>query len=120
MTWGCWRRSKPTPTPRAWRPERRARRDPCAKLLTRIPGVGALSGWVFLAEVGEIARFPDARHLVSFAGLAPRVRASGGRVHLGPVTKQGSRWLRWLFTEAASGLSPAMSWTAWWRGARHC
>jgi len=80
---------------------RQARRHPGACLLMTVPGIGALTALLFLAEVGDIHRFPNAPCLVSYAGLAPRVRASGERVHLGPISKQGSPWLRWLFTEAA-------------------
>ena len=56
---------------------------------------------VILAEIGEVTRFPDANHLVSYAGLAPRVRSSGGRTRLGGITKQGSSALRWALVEAA-------------------
>ena len=80
---------------------REARRDSRFRLLMTIPGIGSLTAMVFLAEVGDLNRFSDARCLVSYAGLAPRVRASGGHVYLGPITKQGSPALRWLFTEAA-------------------
>jgi len=80
---------------------RQAQDDPRARLLMTIPGIGPLTSLMFLAEVGDVHRFPDARHLVSYAGLAPRVRASGGKVHLGHISKQGSPWLRWVFTEAA-------------------
>jgi transposase len=80
---------------------REARRDSRARLLMSIPGIGALTALLFLAEAGDIHRFPNARCLVSYAGLAPRVRASGDWIHLGPISKQGSPWLRWMFTEAA-------------------
>jgi transposase len=78
--------------------------DPDARLLMTVPGVGPLTALLFLAEVGDVHRFPDARHLVSYAGLAPRVRASGDRTRLGSITKQGSPWLRWVFAEAAARL----------------
>ncbi len=75
--------------------------DAQAELLTSIPGVGPLIAMVILAEIGEVTRFPDANHLVSYAGLAPRVRSSGGRTRLGGITKQGSSALRWALVEAA-------------------
>jgi transposase len=80
---------------------RQAKADPRAKLLMSIPGIGPLTALLFLAEVGDLRRFSTAAQLVSFAGLAPRVRSSAGRVHMGPITKQGSAWLRWTFNEAA-------------------
>ena len=44
-------------------------------------------------------RFPDSRHLCSYAGLVPSVHASGGKTRLGRLTKQGSTWLRWILIE---------------------
>jgi transposase len=81
--------------------QREAKANPAARLLMTIPGIGPLTALLFLAEVGDVHRFESARQVVSYAGLAPRVRASGGHVHLGPITKQGSPWLRWIFTQAA-------------------
>ena len=75
--------------------------DHDAKLLTSVPGIGPLIAIVIVAEIGDISRFPDANHLVSFAGLAPRVRSSGGRTRMGNITKQGSSALRWALIEAA-------------------
>jgi len=74
--------------------------DPAAQLLVTIPGVGALSALTILAEIGDIRRFPDALHLVSYAGLAPRVCSSGGKTRLGHITKQGPGALRWVLIEA--------------------
>lgn len=75
--------------------------DPRVRLLTTIPGVGFRIALVILAEIGDVSRFPDANHLVSYAGLAPRVRSSGGKTKLGNITKQGSSALRWALVEAA-------------------
>ncbi|MDP3063227.1 MAG: IS110 family transposase [Chloroflexota bacterium] len=96
---------------------KRARQDPKARLLMTIPGIGPLTALLFLAEVGDVHRFPDARRLVSYAGLAPIVRASGGRVHLGPISKQGSSWLRWVFTQASArvGHRPGPLGEFYWR-----
>ena len=54
-----------------------------------------------LSEIDDVGRFPDAKHLVSYAGLTPSVRSSGGKTHYGRITKQGSRWLRWILVEAS-------------------
>jgi transposase len=53
-----------------------------------------------MAEIGDVSRFPDAMHLVSYTGLAPRVRSSGGKTRLGHITKQGPSALRWVLIEA--------------------
>lgn len=75
--------------------------DPQAQLLTTVPGIGYYTALLIVSEVGDIQRFPDARHLVSYAGLVPSVHASGDKVRYGRITKQGSRWLRWALVEAA-------------------
>jgi len=54
-----------------------------------------------IAEVGDISRFPSARHLCAWAGLTPTVRSSDGKARLGHITGQGSPALRWALVEAA-------------------
>src|SRR3990172_9282526 len=75
--------------------------DPQAQLLTTIPGIAALTALTILSEIGDVDRFPDADHLVSYAGLAPRVHSSGGKTRMGHITKQGPSALRWALIEAA-------------------
>lgn len=72
-----------------------------AMLLTTVPGIGYFSALLILSEIGDISRFPSARKLCSYAGLVPRVHSSGGKTHYGPITKQGSRWLRWILVETS-------------------
>ena len=79
---------------------RQAAADPHARLLITIPGIAALSALTILAEIGDIDRFPDAQHLASYAGLAPRVRSSSGKTRMGHITKQGPSALRWALIEA--------------------
>jgi len=73
--------------------------DRAARLLCTIPGVGYYSALLMVAEIDGVERFPDARHLCSYAGLVPSVRASGSYTRLGHITKQGSPWLRWILVE---------------------
>jgi transposase len=75
--------------------------DPQAQLLRTIPGIGAYAALLILSEIGEVHRFPDSRHLCSYAGLVPSVHASGGKTRLGRLTKQGSKWLRWILVETS-------------------
>jgi len=70
-------------------------------LLSTLPGVKAYRALLILAEIGEIGRFRDAAHLFSYAGLVPSVHSSGGHTRTGPLTKQGSPWLRWVMIQAA-------------------
>ncbi|MBI5379984.1 MAG: IS110 family transposase [Nitrospirae bacterium] len=78
-----------------------AQADSQARLLQTIPGIGTYSALRILSEIGEIDRFPDARRLCSYAGLVPSVHASGGTTRRGPLTKQGSKWLRWILIETS-------------------
>ncbi len=79
--------------------ETQVKEDPQATLLCTMPGIGAYSALLILSEIGDISRFPDSRHLCSYAGLIPSVHASGGKTRLGRLTKQGSKWLRWILVE---------------------
>ena len=65
-----------------------------------IAGVGPVLAAVFVAEVGDVTRFPGAAQLCSWAGLTPRHRESDTHVQRGHITKQGSRLIRWAAVEA--------------------
>jgi transposase len=65
-----------------------------------IPGVGPVLAAVFVAEIGDIARFARPEQLASWAGLTPKHHESDTTVHRGPITKQGSRLVRWAAVEA--------------------
>ena len=68
-------------------------------------GIGEHSAAVIVAEIGDIARFPDAKHLCSYAGLVPSVRNSDRKIQHGRITKEGSPWLRWIMVSAAQRAS---------------
>jgi transposase len=70
-------------------------------LLMSAPGIGWVLGSTIAAEIGDIARFPSARKLVSYTGLCPRVRQSGEVDRRGALTKHGPPYLRWALIEAA-------------------
>jgi len=65
-----------------------------------IPGIGPVLAAVFVAEIGQAERFATPNRLCSWAGLTPRHRESDTCVHRGPITKQGSKLLRWAAIEA--------------------
>jgi transposase len=69
--------------------------------LVQVPGIGVLNAMVVLAAIGDIARFPTARHLVSYSGLAESHHASGQTVQTGRITKEGRKDLRTTLVEAA-------------------
>ena len=69
--------------------------------LNTIPGFGPVTGATFLAEVGDVWRFKRARHLLSYLGIVPRVRSSGGKTRFGRLTKEGPPLARNVLVQAA-------------------
>jgi transposase len=69
--------------------------------LTAIPGISRISAQILLAEIGvEMERFPTAGHLLSWAGLCPRLDESAGRVRSTRVRK-GAPWLKPVLVQCA-------------------
>jgi transposase len=70
--------------------------------LMTIPGVDATVALSLLAAVGDFRRFRSPEQLVSYLGLNPRVRQSGGKpaAH-GRITKNGRSHARGMLAEAA-------------------
>ena len=81
--------------------ERELKDDAGYRAIQQIPGVGKTFASIFVAEIGDVTRFTSAAHLCSWAGLTPRHRESDTTVKRGPITKQGSRLVRWAAVEAA-------------------
>lgn len=67
----------------------------------QLPGFALLSALTVLAAIGDISRFPTAKHLVGYAGLGARVHASGESHREGHISKHGRRDLRRVLIEAA-------------------
>lgn len=75
--------------------------EQAAALLQTIPGVGATAAAVIVAEIGtDMARFPSAKHLASWAGLCPGNHVSAGK-RLGGKPRGGNAWLRGVLGEVA-------------------
>jgi len=72
-----------------------------AMYLFQIPGFGVITVMTVLAAIGDISRFETAKHLVSYAGLAPGVEQSGTKQRAKPITKEGRKELRWALVEVA-------------------
>jgi transposase len=71
------------------------------ELLDTIPGVGRETAEVLMAEMGaDMSRFPTARHLAAWAGVAPGNRESGGKRFPSP-TRKGNQALRQGLIQAA-------------------
>jgi transposase len=72
------------------------------RAIQALNGVGKVTAAIFVAEIGDVTRFPDGRHLCSWAGLTPRHRESDTKVHRGHITKHGSTLVRWAAIEAVA------------------
>src|SRR5215510_6369262 len=76
---------------------------PAPARLAEIPGVSPMLARAIIAEAGlDMARFPTAGHLVSWAGLCPSARQSGPRTRAGKKG-QGNGYLRGSLGQAATG-----------------
>jgi transposase len=74
--------------------------------LDEIPGVGAVTAAVIIAEVGlDMTRFPTPAHLSSWARFAPGVKESAGRKKGTGSTGHGDRYLARVLGEAAVAAS---------------
>ncbi|MBV9469790.1 MAG: IS110 family transposase, partial [Abitibacteriaceae bacterium] len=66
-----------------------------AQLLESIPGIGAATAALLLAELGDMKQFSNARQVAAFAGLVPRLHESGTSVRgRSRLSKVGSSRLR--------------------------
>jgi len=71
------------------------------RLLITMPGVSDVVAQVLVAEIGtEMGRFPTAGHLVSWAGLCPRMDQSAGKRRSTRV-RHGAPWLKTVLVQAA-------------------
>lgn len=70
--------------------------------LMSIPGLDMLTAAALASAIGDVARFPTAKHLVSYLGLNPTVHQSGtAPARMGRISKAGSSVARWALVEAA-------------------
>jgi transposase len=70
------------------------------RAIQALHGVGPIKAAIFVAEIGDVTRFPSARHLCSWAGMTPKLHESDLKSHRGKITKQGSTIVRWAAVEA--------------------
>jgi transposase len=70
-------------------------------ILLSITGIDIFSAMLISTEIVDIKRFSTPWKLVSYAGLAPSIRESWGKIKTGRITKQGSPLLRWILVQCA-------------------
>src|SRR5829696_1252314 len=74
---------------------------PEARILTSLPGMGAILGAEFLVCVGDISAFESADRLAAYAGLVPAARDSGKRVGNHRRMRGGNKTLKRVFYQSA-------------------
>jgi transposase len=80
--------------------DRRLKWDRRYRALLTIRGIGPVLAAVFVAEIGDVSRFPNAHALACWAGLTPRHYESDRKVHRGRISKEGNTMVRWAAVEA--------------------
>jgi transposase len=73
--------------------------DARTKYLTTLPGVGLITAYTIISEVGEIGRFRSEKAFASYCGLVPSTRQSASKTHHGRIGP-GRRTLKWCIVEA--------------------
>lgn len=73
----------------------------CLERLATIPGVSEVVARVIVAEIGlEMSRFPTVAHLISWAGLCPRLDETAGK-RRSTRLRHGAPWLKSTLVQAA-------------------
>jgi transposase len=73
--------------------------DNRVSFLKTLPGVGVLTAYTIIAEMGEIDRFLSAKHFASYCGLVPSTRQSASITRHGRIGA-GRSTLKWVIVEA--------------------
>jgi transposase len=77
------------------------------ELLLTIPGVAETAAACLIAEIGvDMTRFQTSAHLVSWAGLCPRMEESAGKRRSTRLRK-GAQWLKPILVQCAWGAARA-------------
>jgi transposase len=78
-----------------------AQHDPACERLMTVPGIGPIISTATVAAIGTGDIFSKGRDFGAWLGLVPRQISTGDRTILGKISKQGNRYLRALFVQAA-------------------
>jgi len=78
-----------------------ARCETRARLLTSVPGVGAIVSLTFAAAIDDPARFKSSKQVGAYFGLTPSKYQSGETDIDGRISKIGDAWVRAALYEAA-------------------
>lgn len=82
----------------------RHRANELSRRLATIPCVGVITATAMVATVADAGAFRSGRHFAAWIGLVPRQNGTGGKVHLGSISKQGESYLRRLLVLGATAV----------------
>lgn len=74
---------------------------PAVTALMAMRGLDLVSATIFLAEIGDLSRFPTARDLMGYLGLVPGEDSTGDKVKRTGITKAGNRRARRILVECS-------------------
>jgi len=77
------------------------RSNEASKRLETIPGIGVIGASAIAATVADPTVFRSGRNFAAWIGLVPRQDSTGGKQKLGPISKQGDRYLRRILVVGA-------------------
>ena len=77
------------------------RSNEASKRVESIPGIGVIGALAIVATVVDPTVFRSGRDFAAWIGLVPRENSTGGKQKLGPISKQGDRYLRRILVVGA-------------------
>jgi transposase len=77
------------------------RSSEASRRLESIPGIGVIGATAIAATVPDPKVFRSGRDFAAWIGLVPREDSTGGKQKLGPISKQGDRYLRRILVVGA-------------------
>jgi transposase len=77
------------------------RANEASKRLESIPGIGIVGATAIAATLTDPKAFRSGRDFAAWIGLVPRQDSTGGKQKLGPISKQGDRYLRRILVVGA-------------------
>ncbi len=72
-----------------------------SRRLASIPRIGVLGASAITATATDTNAFRSGRDFAAWVGLVPRQDSTGGKQRLGPISKQGDRYLRRILVVGA-------------------
>ncbi len=73
-----------------------------ATLLKTIPGIGDINASIL--SIAPFEHYDDERSFAASLGLVPKQNSTGGKTHLGSITKKGDRYIRSMLVQGTRSL----------------